>query len=156
MLYGVKVNISGQCMADAFVGVMPDLLTHCTHCRPLTGLKQFYTRSVMAESAEEYFKSFKKYIKKIKITLSLRCLTLFVCSHRKPQAGLCYCQGTDRHLAQHTPNLLPAPSLVWKLFASSLKFQASTVSADFSFMIILLPLLYFFYLCSLWDLELIR
>lgn len=79
MLYGVKVNITGQCMADAFVGVMPDVLTHCAHCLPLTpGLKQFYTRSVTVELAEEYLKSFKKYIKKIKITLSLRCLTLSV------------------------------------------------------------------------------
>lgn len=59
MLYGVKVNIAGQCMADAIVGVMPDLLTHCAHCPPLTAsLKPFFTRSVTAELAEEYLKSY--------------------------------------------------------------------------------------------------
>lgn len=85
------MNIAGQCMADASVGVMPDLLAHCAHCPPLTpDLKQFYTKSVTAELADEYLKSLKKYFKKIKITLSLRCLTLFFCSHGKPQEGLCY------------------------------------------------------------------
>lgn len=53
------MGIVGQCMSDAFVGVMPDLLTHCTHCPPLIpSLKWFHTRSVTAELAEEYLKSF--------------------------------------------------------------------------------------------------
>lgn len=53
------MNITGHCVADAFVGVMPDVLTHCARCLSLTpGLKQFYTSSVTAELAEEYLKSF--------------------------------------------------------------------------------------------------
>lgn len=96
-----------------------------------------------------------KLIKKIKITLSLRCLTWFVCSHRTPQSGLCYCQ-------EQTPCVVYSWFIsnsftsfkTQSFFTSSLKFQVSTVSADFSFIIILLPLLYFFYLhCEIWNLK---
>lgn len=139
-----------------FCCVMPGLLTHCARCPPLTsGLKQFYTRSVTAELADGYLKRFSKLIKKIKITLSLRCLTWFVCSHRTPQSGLCYCQEQTPCVVYSwfTSNSFTSFK-TQSFFTSSLKFQVSTVSADFSFIIILLPLLYFFYLhCEIWNLK---
>lgn len=45
--YRGKVNITGQCVADAFDGMMPDFLTHTALPSP----KQCYTRSVTAELA---------------------------------------------------------------------------------------------------------